>query len=278
LLRKDVERWGWKRALLIRLASALRRYAGVHVYRINVRPLVRRPPGEYLPEGVSVRLATREVLLEASEDPELDLSPEFVRDALARGDVPFGAFEGERLVAYLWRTYTAAPDKAGLWARVGPPYVYAYKAFTRASHRGKRIHGAITFLADAYLLDRGFAFEVGYTEPTNYSAIRAAELLGRRKIGYAGYAKWFGRIVPFRTPAVREIGAELFQPRRMNTTSELNGLALLPRDPQPALLVELPVLARQQIEQQTIARQAIDEVALPQPADEAEVQALQAPD
>jgi len=273
-----VERWGLRRTLLIRLASGLRSCAGVHVYRVNVRPLEKRLPEEYLREGISVRVATPEVLLEASEDPELELSAEFVRGALARGDVAFGAFEGEHLVAYLWRTFTAAPDDAGLWTRVGPPYVYAYKAFTRVSHRGKRIHAAITFLADAYLLDRGFAFEVGYTETTNYSAIRVADLLGRRKIGYAGYVKWFGRIVAFRTPAVRGIGAELFQPRRPSSASELHRLALLPRDPQPALLVELPVLACQQIEQQPVARHAIDEVALPQPADEAEVEALQAPD
>jgi len=272
-----MERWGLRRTLLIRLASALQRYTGVHIHRINVRPLERRSTGEHLPAGVTVRVATPENLLEASEDPELDLSPEFVRDALARGDVAFGAFECERLVAYLWRTFTAAPDEAGLWTRVGPPYVYAYKAFTRASHRGKRIHAAITFLADAYLLDRGFAFEVGYTETTNYSAIRVADLLGRRRIGYAGYVKWFGRIVPFRTPAVGKIGAELFQPRRPNRTSELGRLALHPRDPQPPAFVELPVLACEQIEQEPVAQQALDEVALPLLADKAEIEAPQAP-
>lgn len=81
------------------------------------------------------------------------------------------------------------------------------------SHRGRRIHVAITFVADAYLLERGFTSEVGFTEITNFSAICVADFLGRRKIGYAGYAKWFGRKIMFSTPAVKEIGAGLFERR-----------------------------------------------------------------
>jgi hypothetical protein len=158
-----------------------------------------------------VRIVSPEELLKAVDDPELDLGLDFVRSALARGDMAFGAFEGDRLVGYTWRTFTAAPDRDGLWARVSRPCQYSYKAFTRPSHRGKRIHVAITFVADAYLLERGYAFEVGYLETTNFASIGVANFLGRRKIGYAGYVKWFGRRILFRTPAVRKIGVELFE-------------------------------------------------------------------
>jgi hypothetical protein len=213
-LRADLGRWGWKRSLLIRVMSMLRRYTDLHIYRINVRPLVRRSPEPYLPSGIAVRIVSREELLRAVDDPELDLALDFVRSALARGDMAFGAFEGDRLVGYTWRTFTAAPDRDGLWARVSHPCQYSYKAFTRPSHRGKRIHVAITFVADAYLLERGYAFEVGYLETTNFASIGVANFLGRRKIGYAGYVKWFGRRILFRTPAVRKIGVELFEPGR----------------------------------------------------------------
>src|SRR5206468_5337037 len=47
-------------------------------------------------------------------------------------------------------------------------------------------------------------------------------------------------------------------------------------DPLPALLVELPVLGREQVEQQAIVWPPFDDVTLPLPADEAEVEALQA--
>jgi hypothetical protein len=210
-LRADAIRWGWKRSLLIRVVSILRRYAGLHVYRINVRPLVRQCAGPYLPSGITVRIVPPEEILKAADDPELDLGLNFVRNALARGDMAFGAFEGDRLVGYTWRTFTAAPDRDGLWARVSHPCQYSYKAFTRPSHRRKRIHVAITFVADAHLLRCGYAFEVGYLEIDNFASIGLADFMGRRKIGYAGYVRLFGRSIPFRTPAVKKIGAELFE-------------------------------------------------------------------
>jgi hypothetical protein len=209
-LRADVRRWGWMRSLFIRIVSLLRRYTGLHIYRINVRSLARQSPDPYLPSGITVRIVPPEDLLRAARDPELDLGLDFVRDALARGDMAFGAFDGDRLVGYTWRTFTAAPDREGLWARVSRPYQYSYKAFTRPSCRGKRIHVAITFFADAYLRRRGYAFEVGYMEISNFPSIGVANFLGRRRIGYAGYMKCLGRCIPFRTPAVKKIGFELF--------------------------------------------------------------------
>jgi hypothetical protein len=210
-LRSDVERWGWTRSLFIRIMSVLRRYAGIHIYRINLRPLEKRSPEPYLSSGMTVRIVRPEELLRAVDDRELDLRSDFVRDALARGDMAFGAFEGSRLVGYTWRTFTAAPDSEGLWAKVPYPYQYSYKGFTRPSHRGRRIHVAITFFTDAYLLGRGYTFEVGYMEISNFSSIGAANFVGRRRIGYAGYVKWFGRRIPFRTPAVKKIGVDLFE-------------------------------------------------------------------
>jgi hypothetical protein len=160
---------------------------------------------------MTLRIAQPGELLKAAEDPGLDIHPDFVRAALARGDMAFGAFEGDRLVGYTWRTFTAAPDLDGLWARVNRPYQYSYKGFTRPSHRGKRIHVAITYFADAYLLERGYTAEVGFVGITNFSSLAVAKFLGRRRIGYAGYVKWFGRRIPFTTPAVKKVGARLFE-------------------------------------------------------------------
>jgi len=211
----DVRQWGWKRSALIRVMSMLRRCTGLHVYRVNVRPLSGAQSREArLPDGIAVRIVTPDELSRAACDRELALDRDFVRDALARGDIAFGAFEEDRLVGYTWRTFSAAPDREGLSVRVNRPYQYSYKAFTRPSHRRKRIHVAITLFADAYLLARGYRFEVGYTETSNFSGIGLADFMGRLKIGYAGYVKCFGRCIPFRTPSVGKIGVELFDLRR----------------------------------------------------------------
>jgi hypothetical protein len=213
-LRTDVNRWGWARSLFIRIMSGLKRHAGLHVCRVNLRPLVRQSAAPKPTTGITLRILQPDELLKAADDPELDMPPDFVRDALARGDVAFGAYEGERLVGYSWRTFTAAPYFDGLWARIGRPYQYIYKSFTRLSHRGRRIHVGITYFADTYLLERGYTTEVGFIDITNFASLGVAGFLGRRRIGYAGYVKWFGHFITFRTPAVKAIGAELFEPGR----------------------------------------------------------------
>jgi hypothetical protein len=133
----------------------------------------------------------------------------------------FGAFEGDRLIGYSWRTFTAAPDMDGLWVRVDRPYFCGYKAFTLCSHRGRRIHASVALFSDGYLLERGYAAEVGFVDTTNLASLAVAKFLGRQRIGYAGYLKWFGRCIPFRTPAVKKIGAELFEPHRQSQEQAL---------------------------------------------------------
>ena len=209
-LRADLRRWGWLRTLLLRIVSRLRTHAGIQVYRVGLRPLVKT---EQRLDGISVRIAQPEELLTAANDPELDMRPDFVRSALARGDFAIGAFEGNRLVGYAWRTLTAAPDCDGLWARVEPPCHYLYKGFTLPSHRGKHIQVAIPAFSDRYFLEQGYTSEVGIVDVSNFASLSNGKRLGRRKAGYAGYVKWFGHCFPFRTPGAKKIGFELFRPR-----------------------------------------------------------------
>lgn len=209
-LLADVGRWGWVRSLFIRVMSRLGRYTGLRVYRVNLRPLTRHAPAPNL-SGIALRVVGPEEILKAADDAELDMHPDFVRDAQARGDLAFGAFEGDRLVGYTWRTFDSAPHIDGLWVRVDRPYQYSYKAFTRPSHRRRHIHIAVTCLADSCLLERGYVAEVGFVEIINFASLALADFMGRRRIGYAGHLNWFGRRIPFRTPAVKKIGVRLFE-------------------------------------------------------------------
>ncbi len=211
-LRDDARRWGWTRVLVARAAEWLRHHAGVRFYRVNLRPLDRRFPAPALPPGVRVCLVPAETLLRASGDPELDLDPGFVSDALARGDLCFGALEGERLLSYAWRSLGVAPAREGMWVRVARPHHYAYKAFTLPKWRGKHLHIAVSLASDEHFRAHGSGAEVGYNEVTNYAIGAAADYLGRRRIGYAGYLNWFGRRIPFRTRSLGKIGFEFFEP------------------------------------------------------------------
>jgi len=213
-LRAEIKRWGWMRILFKWLMWSLRKYAGLHVYRVNKRPLGGHAGTPELPGGITLAIVQPGKLLDAAADPALDMEPDFVRAALARGDLAFGAFDGDRLIAYVWRTFTAAPHQKGLWVRVDRPRHYAYKAFTLPPYRGKRIHIALSLLCDKYFIERGYTAEVGFSEISNYPSIAAAEFLGRRRVGFAGYVKCFGRRISFRTSGVKKLGFEFFEPPR----------------------------------------------------------------
>jgi hypothetical protein len=212
-LRADARRWGWTRVVLARFSQWLRDHAGVHFYRVNLRPLDRRPPAPQLPRGIRVCRVAAKTLLRVAQDPDLGMDSGFTREALARGDLCFGAFAGQRLVSYAWRSLGDAPARDGMWVRVAPPCHYAYKAFTLPAWRGKHLHIAVSLASDEHFRARGDdAAEVGFNEITNYAICAAADYLGRRRIGYAGYLTWFGRRIAFRTRPLGKIGFEFFQP------------------------------------------------------------------
>jgi hypothetical protein len=214
-LRADARRWGWARAVLARLAQRLCDHAGIRFYRVNLRPLDRCPPARDLPSGIRVCRVPAETLMQAARDPELQLDGGFVREAFARGDLCFGALAGERLVSYAWRSLGDAPARDGMWVRVAPPCHYAYKAFTLPAWRGKHLHIAVSLASDEHFRALGDdAAEVGFHGITNYAIGAAADYLGRRRIGYAGYLTWFGRRIPFRTRPLGKIGFEFFAPPR----------------------------------------------------------------
>ena len=214
LLLTDAARLGWTLALLVRLTARLQKALGLWIYRVNIRQLGEPAPHhDRVPEGITtVRALTEADLLEGMKDDDLDLDPAFIRGALARGDRSWGAFEGDKLVGYTWRSSSIAPFRDDLWIKIGHPLHYVYKSYTRTTHRGKGIHIAITRVADRQMLETGRPSEVGFIDISNIQSLRAARSLGRHKVGWAGYLKLFGRCFTFRTPGVAATRSEFFLP------------------------------------------------------------------
>jgi hypothetical protein len=213
-LHTDASRAGWALALLVRVIARLEKSLGVWIYRVNIRQLGEpAPQPDRLPEGITmVRALTEADLLEGVKDDDMELEPGFIRAALARGDLSWGAFEGDKLVGYTWRSPATAPFRDEIWIRIGYPLHYVYKSYTRTTHRGKGIHIAITRVADQHMLEMGRPAEVGFVDISNIQSLRAARSLGRRKVGWAGYLKLFGRGFTFRTAGVAATQTEFFVP------------------------------------------------------------------
>ena len=163
------------------------------------------------PDNIVIRLAITDELAEITRNPDLHLSPEFVSSAAERGDIMFGAFDGNVLVSYLWRTTKSAPYSEKLWIEVPFPYCYCYNSYTLPAYRGQRLSPVNHLLSDAAMSREGFKYRVGFVSLSNYASLAMGKYMGSGNLGYAGYLAWFGRHISFRTKPVRDIGLEFFR-------------------------------------------------------------------
>ena len=186
-------------------------YLGIHVFVIRTRFTTPETPHPCDLPAIEYRLIDSDTLIQASDDPALDLDREFIQAALERGDLAFGAFDKSLLVSYVWRSTASAPDTDDLWVRVDRPYCYSYKSYTRRDYRGNHIVPALILYSDREMLKFDYTHRAGFIEITNFASLALGNRMDSRLIGHAGYLKWFGRHFTFRTRAVAEIGFEFFE-------------------------------------------------------------------
>jgi hypothetical protein len=205
-LRIDIQRHGLAKAISARLYDRLERWFGLHIWSVQTRPLQT----DYdLPEDHARRFTFKQLGIEealiASRDPALDLTPEFLREAFARGDFCTGAYEGEHLVAYSWRTTKCAPVAGTLWLRLEKENCqYVYKTLVLPSHRGNRLKTSAGRVHDYEFVERGVTRNVSYIALSNLESLKSSfRDPDRRRLGYAGFLKCRGRYFPFRTAGVK---------------------------------------------------------------------------
>ncbi len=112
----------------------------------------------------------------------------------ARGDRLFGAFDGDRLMAYAWLAI------GGEWLttierefRVGDREVYVYNVRTLPPYRGRGIFPSIIRVAVPRLLSQGCARLVTVVEARNAPSIRAFEKAGFHRVRSVRMRKILGR-------------------------------------------------------------------------------------
>src|SRR5256714_11730769 len=137
------------------------------------------------PPGFTGDFLDGETLQRVALDRRYDLPPEFVSEALGRGDACYGILDGERVASYGW--YAHGPTKIGhdLWLHFDQAYVYRYKGLTLEPYRGRRFH-AITMARtlDAWRA-QGYRGMVAYVEANHLSSLKSVYRLGYLSLGWA---------------------------------------------------------------------------------------------
>lgn len=140
-------------------------------------------------------LLNQSMLYRFCEDPQNEMTEEFVEDALSKGDECFGVLDGESLAAYGW--YSNSPtaiDPPDLRLHFDRQYIYQYKGFTHARYRGRRLHAVGITGALEHYLARGFKGFIAYVEWNNFASLRSSYRMGFVDFGTIVVTRVFGRL------------------------------------------------------------------------------------
>ena len=194
--------------MLDKLIARLRRYLGIDLCRVLARDVGPAPARES--SRFEFRTLSRAELLSLCADPEYRLRATWVRGALARGDICFGALDNGRVAGYVWLAYAAARYTDQVWVRTDASSRYTYKVFVHPEHRGRGLAGELYRRADTAALARGRTRAVMVVQADNPASLRAARRDGFAIVGYAGHVSFRGGALAFRSPGARRCGFEFY--------------------------------------------------------------------
>lgn len=194
----------------MKFSSAARRLLGLRVFRMFGRPLERLPDGK--PDGLDLRVLGLPELLPLCSDPELNLRPDAVSAAYARGDLCVGAFDGGTLAGYCWFAFRPLPHLDGVWVRFDPAVAWTYKSLVLPAYRGRGIAAALYRFPDPECRERGCRRSVICVERHNRPSIQAAFRAGYAAEGYGAYRVRSRRLTAWSSSAAKRCGIAFFRP------------------------------------------------------------------
>lgn len=166
------------------------------------------------PPGFTGEFLSSETLQHISLDWRYDLPPEFVDDALGRGDACYGILDGQRVASYGWYTHVPTKINDELWLHFDPAYVYRYKGLTLDRYRGRRFHAITMARTLAAWRARGYRGLVAYVEANNLSSLKSVYRLGYVTFGRVFILRILRRYFIFNSPGCKAFGFRVVAERR----------------------------------------------------------------
>lgn len=167
---------------LYKLVNSFTRLVVVRVATIEPRTIVADHLGRL--DSFRHGLVAPADLLPHADDPDNDLTPEFLRYAKAQGHSCYAIFDGDVLVSYCWNSDKPTRIERDLAINFRAGYIYRYKEYTRPSYRGRRLssynHAESLRLFSASGA-KGFA---GYVEADNYVSYRSLQRMNHVFTGF----------------------------------------------------------------------------------------------
>jgi hypothetical protein len=135
-----------------------------------------------------------------------ELSAEFVRHALEKGDKCYAILDGETVASYGWYSLRPTALSEELVLHFDPSFAYMYKGFTLPEYRGQRLHAIGMSRALREYTELGCKGMVSYVESNNFPSLRSCYRMGYKNFGTIYFARMIGQYLIYGTPGCLEFG------------------------------------------------------------------------
>lgn len=185
----------------------LNRIAGFQILKgMSVRVQDVKDPALFDAGRFEARFAGEGELAALARDGAHDFSPEFLRDARARGDRCYALFDGAALVAYGWYSCLPTPIDERFVLHFDPAWTYMYKGYTVPAYRGRRLHAVGMCRALRAFTEEGRKGLVSYVASNNFASLHSVRRMGYEVFGEAYLFRAGGHSFAFSTPGCRRYG------------------------------------------------------------------------
>lgn len=179
-----------------------------NVYRIL---LIDRPNsrGTVLDPKYQCKFLEPHEILAYVNRPEFNLSEDFVRQALQKGDRCCAILDRDVLATYCWYSTQVTSINQHLQIACPPGYVYSYHDYTHTDYRRQRLQTVRSAQGLQDTLSRGAKGVIGYVDENNFPAIRSLERRGGRFVGRIVAIHLFGEYRIYHSKGSAALGVRI---------------------------------------------------------------------
>lgn len=188
--RHEIARIGWRDWAWSNLVWWLADRRGLRLTRVGIT-LLTAPATPGPAPRFRHCLADEPMVLASADTPGLARPTSELRARLARGDLCFASFEGERLVAFNWYSRSPSPLTAGVACQHPADIVVSHDTVVVPDRRGQGLAAESWRTSHAMLAAMGVRGILVFVNAENLSSIRA--LAKDPRLAWVGYAVAAGK-------------------------------------------------------------------------------------
>jgi hypothetical protein len=212
-LRDHVRKYGFGATLHELQCRLVNRAVHFEIIKgMTVRTRDVKDPGLFEAPGFDARFVDEGELREYARDSANQMTPEFLRTAIARDDRCYALFDGGTLASYGWYSDLPCALDEHFVLHFDPAWTYMYKGYTLPAYRGKRLHAVGMCRALRALTEEGQEGLISCVASNNFASLHSVTRMGYKIFGDVYMLRAGGSSFTYATRSCREYGFRVESP------------------------------------------------------------------